>query len=66
MRSLRSLFLKGEIFILPNEDAWLFIAYEMYCKGLTKEEVDNLDGFTLIMEFDSFEKWRHSEMPLKK
>lgn len=51
--------------MLPDTEAWLFIAYEMYCKGLTKEEVDNLDGFTLIMELDSFQRWRLNGMLIK-
>lgn len=37
--------------------AYVFIAYEMYIKGLTKEEVDSLSAFNLVMEMDDYNKW---------
>ena len=37
---------------------YLFIAYEMYVKGKSKEYLDNeLSGFALLAEMDSFESW---------
>ena len=37
---------------------YLFIAYEMYVKGQSKEYLDNeLSGFALLAEMDSFNSW---------
>lgn len=37
---------------------YLFIAYEMYIKNVTKEDLDNnINGINLLLEMDDFERW---------
>ena len=38
-----------------------FIGFEMYVKGKTKEELDALSGFQVIMEKDDFDRWKKHE-----
>ncbi len=46
-----------------REKAWMFIGFEMYYKGLTKEELNKLTSIEMIMEQDDFEKWVARGMP---
>ena len=48
-----------------KEKGWMFIGFEMYYKGLTREELDNLTSLEMIMEMDDFEKWVAKGMPAK-
>lgn len=37
---------------------YLFIAYEMYVKNVSKEDLDNnINGIQLLMEIDDFNRW---------
>lgn len=36
----------------------------MYIKGKTKEEIDNLYGFSLVMEMDDYTSWLKKEFNL--
>lgn len=48
-----------------QELGWIFIGFEMYYKGLTKEELDGLTSLEMIMEMDDFERWMAKGMPEK-
>ena len=44
---------------------YAFIGYAMYEKGYTKEALDDISGFNLVMLMDDFERWC-KEPPQKK
>jgi len=46
-----------------KEEGWIFVAYEMYYKGLTKEELDSMTPFEMVVEMDDFDKWIAKGMP---
>ena len=49
----------------PQERALMFVGYEMYYKGLTKQELDGLTGFQLLIEMDEFGQWLADGIPKK-
>lgn len=46
-----------------REKGWMFIGFEMYYKGLSKEELDSLTSLEFLMEMDDFDRWIAKGMP---
>ena len=47
--------------VLKKVNNYLFIAYEMYVKERTKEQLNQLNGIELVMELDDFKRWLFRE-----
>lgn len=41
-----------------TRDNLMFIGWAMYYKGYTKEKLDNIPSFELIMLMDDFHRWK--------